>query len=88
MHEDTAFQETFALYMAKLPGPEVLFTPEMYSDEDLAALQTPELVSRPTGTLHRTLSCPCNVSTNTLGSLCLPPKLRQQRHYNRQLKEI
>lgn len=42
---DPAFKASYAPYLDTLPGPDEVFTPVMYSDEDIAALQCPELVS-------------------------------------------
>ncbi len=44
LRQDPAFQETFSLYMATMPGTGELFAPEMYTDENFWQLQTPELV--------------------------------------------
>ncbi|KAL4421330.1 hypothetical protein ABPG75_010621 [Micractinium tetrahymenae] len=43
MHNDPAHNATWDLFWRAHPGPEGTFTPEVYTDEQLAMLQTPEL---------------------------------------------
>lgn len=46
---DAQFNATFAPYLAALPGPGEVLSPELFTEDDLAVLQTPELVSAPGG---------------------------------------
>lgn len=45
MHNDPSFNETWALFWSTQPGPEDVFTPEVWTDAHLAMLQVQELVS-------------------------------------------
>lgn len=46
LRTDAAFAAEFKPYLAALPGPEAVLSPETFSDADLWELQTPELVRR------------------------------------------
>lgn len=45
MHNDPAHNETWDLFWSVHPGPDDVFTAELYTDEQLAMLQAPELES-------------------------------------------
>lgn len=46
MHADPAYTATFQLYMDTLPTTEEVLSPEMWTQDMVAALQCPELVRR------------------------------------------
>ena len=41
---NSTFNDTWAMFWATQPGAEDLFTPDLWTDEHLDALQAPELV--------------------------------------------
>ncbi len=63
MHTDSSFNETWGRFLAVMPSADDLLTPELFTDELMDMLQTPELVSG--GSRHRDRSLLARAS-------CLP----------------
>ena len=62
MHNDPSHNATWALFWSAHPGPDGVFTPEVYTDAHLAMLQAPALVRGRFGRVGRAGMVSCLVA--------------------------